>query len=149
MARFKTPQSLQDLHGRDQSSRLSGLVQHAERISRWDEQIQPRLPDRLRHQLKLLNLRHGIAVFGCRDGLGHHLIRWHERQLLALTKTVTGQDVKRVIAQIWRDPMHDLAEPAKHQRRVSASAANYLAQIAEHEQDPDWKALLTRLSKRR
>lgn len=148
MERFKSQHSVAAAQNTLHNGRLRDLVRHAERIDAWNRAIEPRLPDRLRHQVRLLNLRDGVAVFACHDGLGHHLVRWHERQLRSLLESACGQPIRTLQVRVVQDPLKQASQAPRQQRAIGQPARQHLHRLAEKETDPEWRRLLENLASR-
>jgi len=120
------------------------LVEKARALTALDLQLRLTLPESLRRQCCLADVRSDRLVFLANSSTWAAKLRLHQTQLLAAARTALGKDVKTFTVKVAN--LASVPPEPTRRKPLSRTAAAHLKTAANSLADPDLRALYLRLA---
>jgi hypothetical protein len=120
------------------------LIEKARALTALDLQLRLTLPESLRRQCCLADVRSGRLVFLANSSIWAAKLRLHQTQLLDAARTALRQDIKTFTVKVAN--LASVPPEPTRRKPLSRTAADYLKTAANSLADPDLRALYLRLA---
>jgi len=125
-------------------SPVAALTARARALDALDHKLRQPLPDPLRHQCRLADLRAGRLVFLASSSVWAAKLRLHQAMLLADARKITGQAIGKFAVKVA--PLPSLSPEQTRRKPLSHAAAEHLKAAAHSVADPELRAVYLRLA---
>ncbi|MBS0558278.1 MAG: DUF721 domain-containing protein [Proteobacteria bacterium] len=123
---------------------VAALAAHAKALDALDRSLRQCLPDPLRRQCCLADLRAGRLVFLASSPAWAAKLRFHQTALLAAARLTTGAPVGKFAVKVA--PLPPVPPEQTRRRPLSHTAAEHLKAAAHSVADPELRAAYLRLA---
>jgi len=125
-------------------SPVAALTARARALDALDHKLRQPLPDPLRHQCRLADIRAGRLVFLASSSVWAAKLRLHQAALLADARKVAGQPIEKFTVKVA--PLLPLSPEQTRRKPLSHAAAEHLKAAARSVADPELRAVYLRLA---
>jgi len=125
-------------------SPVAALTARARALDALDHKLRQPLPDPLRHQCRLADLRAGRLVFLASSSVWAAKLRMHQTALLADARKVAGVAIEKFTVKVA--PLPSLSPEQTRRKPLSHAAADHLKAAARSVADPELRAVYLRLA---
>jgi len=125
-------------------SPVAALTARARALDALDHKLRQPLPDPLRHQCRLADIRAGRLVFLASSSVWAAKLRLHQAALLADARRVAGQPIEKFTVKVA--PLLPLSPEQTRRKPLSHAAAEHLKAAARSVADPELRAVYLRLA---
>jgi hypothetical protein len=125
-------------------SPVAALTARARALDALDHQLRQPLPDPLRHQCRLADVRDGRLVFLASSSAWAAKLRMHQTALLAAARKTAGQAIEKFAVKVA--PLPPVPPEQTRRRPLSPAAAEHLKAAARSIADPELRAVYLRLA---
>ena len=125
-------------------SPVAALTARARALDALDHKLRQPLPDPLRHQCRLADIRAGRLVFLASSSVWAAKLRLHQAALLADARKVAGQPIEKFTVKVA--PLVPLSPEQTRRKPLSHAAAEHLKAAARSVADPELRAVYLRLA---
>lgn len=125
-------------------SPVAALTARARALDALDHTLRQPLPDPLRHQCQLADIRAGRLVFLASSSVWAAKLRLHQATLLADARKITGQAIGKFAVKVA--PLPSLSPEQTRRKPLSPTAAEHLKAAARSVADPELRAVYLRLA---
>ena len=123
---------------------VAALTARARALDALDHKLRQPLPDPLRHQCRLADIRAGRLVFLATSSVWAAKLRLHQAALLAEARKVAGQPIEKFTVKVA--PLLPLSPEQTRRKPLSHAAAEHLKAAARSVADPELRAVYLRLA---
>jgi len=123
---------------------VAALTARARTLDALDHKLRQPLPDPLRHQCRLADIRAGRLVFLASSSVWAAKLRLHQAALLADARRVAGQPIEKFTVKVA--PLLPLSPEQTRRKPLSHAAAEHLKAAARSVADPELRAVYLRLA---
>lgn len=123
---------------------VAALAAHARALDALDRTLRQSLPDPLRRQCCLADLRAGRLVFLASSPVWAAKLRFHQATLLAEARKVAGAPIGKFAVKVA--PLPPVPPEQIRRRPLSHAAAEHLKTAAQSVADPELRAAYLRLA---
>ena len=125
-------------------SPVAALTARARALDALDHKLRQPLPDPLRHQCRLADIRAGRLVFLASSSVWAAKLRLHQAALLADARRIAGQPIEKFTVKVA--PLLPLSPEQTRRKPLSHAAAEHLKAAARSVADPELRAVYLRLA---
>jgi len=125
-------------------SPVAALTARARALDALDHKLRQPLPDPLRHQCRLADIRAGRLVFLASSSVWAAKLRLYQSALLADARNITGQTIEKFAVKVA--PLPSLSPEQTRRKPLSHAAAEHLKAAARSVADPELRAVYLRLA---
>ena len=125
-------------------SPVAALTARARALDALDHKLRQPLPDPLRHQCQLADIRAGRLVFLASSSVWAAKLRLYQSALLADARNITGQTIAKFAVKVV--PLPPLSPEQTRRKPLSHAAAEHLKAAARSVADPELRAVYLRLA---
>ena len=125
-------------------SPVAALTARARALDALDHKLRQPLPDPLRHQCRLADIRAGRLVFLASSSVWAAKLRLYQAALLADARRVAGQPIEKFTVKVA--PLLPLSPEQTRRKPLSHAAAEHLKAAARSVADPELRAVYLRLA---
>ena len=123
---------------------VAALAAHARALDALDRTLRQSLPDPLRRQCCLADLRAGRLVFLASSPVWAAKLRFHQTALLAQARKIAGTPIEKFAVKVA--PLPPVPPEQIRRRPLSHAAADHLKTAAQSIADPGLRAAYLRLA---
>jgi len=123
---------------------VAALTARARALDALDHKLRQPLPDPLRHQCRLADIRAGRLVFLASSSVWAAKLRLHQAALLADARRIAGQPIEKFTVKVA--PLLPLSPEQTRRKPLSHAAAEHLKAAARSVADPELRAVYLRLA---
>jgi hypothetical protein len=123
---------------------VAALTAHAKALDALDRTLRQLLPEPLRHQCCLADLRAGRLVFLAKSPVWAAKLRLQQNALLAQARKVAGAPIEKFTVKVA--PLPPVPPGQIRRKPLSLSAAEHLRAAAHSAADPELRAAYLRLA---
>ncbi len=125
-------------------SPVAALTARARALDALDHKLRQPLPDPLRHQCRLADIRAGRLVFLASSSVWAAKLRLYQTALLADARRIAGQPIEKFTVKVA--PLLPLSPEQTRRKPLSHAAAEHLKAAARSVADPELRAVYLRLA---
>jgi hypothetical protein len=125
-------------------SPVAALTTRARALDALDRQLRQPLPDPLRLQCRLADVRAGRLVFLASSPVWAAKLRFHQAALLAESRKITGLVIEKFVVKVA--PLPPVSPEQTRRKPLSHAAAEHLKAAARSVADPELQAVYLRLA---
>jgi hypothetical protein len=125
-------------------SPVAALTARARALDALDHKLRQPLPDPLRHQCRLADIRAGRLVFLASSSVWAAKLRLHQTALLADARKISGLTIEKFTVKVA--PLPSLSPEQTRRKPLSHTAAEHLKTAARSVADPELRAVYLRLA---
>ena len=125
-------------------SPVAALTARARALDALDHKLRQPLPDPLRHQCRLADIRAGRLVFLASSSVWAAKLRLYQTALLADARRIAGQPIEKFTVKVA--PLLPLSPEQTRRKPLSHAAAEHLKAAARSLADPELRAVYLRLA---
>ena len=125
-------------------SPVAALTARARALDALDHKLRQPLPDPLRHQCRLADIRAGRLVFLASSSVWAAKLRLYQTALLADARRIAGQPIEKFTVKVA--PLLPLSPEQTRRKPLSHAAAEHLKAAARSVADPELRAVYRRLA---
>jgi len=123
---------------------IAALTQRARALDALDRKLRQPLPDALRRQCRLADVRAGRLVFLATSPVWATKLRMHQAALLAEARVVSGLKIEKFAVKVA--PLPPVPPEQIRRRPLSYTAAEHLKTAARSIADPELRDVYLRLA---
>jgi hypothetical protein len=123
---------------------VAALTARARALDALDHKLRQPLPDPLRHQCRLADIRAGRLVFLASSSVWAAKLRLHQVALLADARKISGIQIEKFAVKVA--PLPSLSPEQTRRKPLSHAAAEHLKAAARSVADPELRAVYLRLA---
>jgi hypothetical protein len=123
---------------------VAALTARARALDALDHKLRQPLPDPLRLQCRLADIRAGRLVFLASSSVWAAKLRLHQAALLADARRIAGQPIEKFTVKVA--PLLPLSPEQTRRKPLSHAAAEHLKAAARSVADPELRAVYLRLA---
>ena len=123
---------------------VAALTARARALDALDHKLRQPLPDSLRHQCQLADIRAGRLVFLASSSVWAAKLRLYQTALLADARRIAGQPIEKFTVKVA--PLLPLSPEQTRRKPLSHAAAEHLKAAARSVADPELRAVYLRLA---
>ena len=125
-------------------SPVAALTARARALDALDHKLRQPLPDPLRHQCRLADIRAGRLVFLASSSAWAAKLRLQQTALLAEARKISGLTIEKFAVKVA--PLPSLSPEQTRRKPLSHAAAEHLKAAARSVADPELRAVYLRLA---
>jgi hypothetical protein len=123
---------------------VAALTARARALDALDHKLRQPLPDPLRHQCRLADIRAGRLVFLASSSVWAAKLRLHQAALMTDARKISGMAIEKFAVKVA--PLPSLSPEQTRRRPLSHAAAEHLKAAARSVADPELRAVYLRLA---
>jgi hypothetical protein len=123
---------------------VAALTARARALDALDHKLRQPLPEPLRHQCRLADIRAGRLVFLANSSVWAAKLRPYQAALLADARRIAGQPIEKFTVKVA--PLLPLSPEQTRRKPLSHAAAEHLKAAARSVADPELRAVYLRLA---
>lgn len=123
---------------------VAALAAHARALDALDRKLRQPLPDALRRQCCLADVRAGRLVFLASSSVWAAKLRFYQTALLAEARVVSGLQIEKFAVKVA--PLPPVPPGQTRRKPLSKAAAEHLKAAAQSIADPELRAVYLRLA---
>jgi len=141
-----TPRSKQRTPAKSigECSPVAALTARARALDALDRKLRQSLPDPLRHQCRLADVRSGRLVFLASSSVWAAKLRLNQAALLTDARKVSGMAIEKFTVKVA--PLPPVSPEQTRRKPLSHAAAEHLKTAARSVADPELRAVYLRLA---
>src|SRR5690349_16818861 len=125
-------------------SPVAALTARARALDALDHKLRQPLPDPLRHQCRLADIRAGRLVFLASSSVWAAKLRLQQAALMAEARKISGQAIEKFAVKVA--PLPSLSPEQTRRKPLSHAAAEHLKAAAHSVADPELRAVYLHLA---
>ena len=123
---------------------VAALAQRARALDALDQKLRQPLPDALRRQCRLADVRAGRLVFLATSSVWATKLRFYQTTLLAQARVASGLKIEKFAVKVA--PLPPVPPEQTRRKPLSYAAAEHLKAAARSLADPELRAVYLRLA---
>jgi len=123
---------------------VATLIKRARALAALDRKLRQTLPETLRGQCCLADVRDGRLVFLANSSVWAAKLRFHQTALLAEARMISGQAIEKFAVKVA--PLPPVPPRQTRRKPLSRTAARHLQAAAQSVTDPELRDVFLRLA---